>query len=218
MKLENADKPAIKSPFVESEDPAPDAQHDLEKVLGKTPLVQAETTEDKSKDAMDQEAFFNSYTASTQDIGFTPQEIYRRLQEQDQEPNEQDEEILRGLLFDGYYEHTFSIGKIGSFTLRTTSPQLLHVSGQALKEILGDEDTSEFAVRAALLARSVSRINNKPTCSDMSATGFETKEAVVERIRVMMRTPAPLCDMMSDRLNGFINRTLDVARRNISNF
>jgi hypothetical protein len=202
---------------------APDAAdavlNETETELAKIfPVETAAPSAPPEKGDLEQE-FMRDYRIGLKDMGFSPEEVLRRIKAEDREPTQLDEEILDGLMM-GFYRREYELTKKYSFVLRTLSLQGMLNGDMAIEKIADGKAVNAFLFQAGQVARFLESFNGKPTCaftmSDQDS--FERQDALEARVKFVMRLPGPVVDAIGERLNGFVNRTSDAANRNLTNF
>ena len=193
--------PAPKNPFHTEEKEASSPK----------PVQNAVPAQEGTPDPLD------SYRMQDQDMGLTVSEVRDRLLKTNSEPTEDEEEILDQLIFKGFYERTLKLGKRGSFTLRTTSPRVLHNAILALiKE--GDSKVTGAQQNALTVAESLSSYNGELTCQARNQDDFESLEAITQRLEFVMGMPLPVVNAIGSRLNAFQNQIQVATRKQTANF
>lgn len=165
------------------------------------------------------EAFAETYRISETDAGFTPQEILDEMKEgEDREPNALDEEILDGLIVEGFYEREFDLGST-SFRLRTADPNVSHNVVRVLQDTLGDDEPMTKAVRGPMLvSQHLSYFRGEQMPGAGSGAKFSSTSALRARFQRCMNLPTPLLDGIGERVNAFRERVQDATSRSIANF
>lgn len=165
------------------------------------------------------EAFAQTYRISETDAGFTPQEILDEMKEGDgREPNELDEEILDGLIVEGFYEREFDLGST-SFRLRTADPNVSHNVVRVLQDTLEDDEPMTKAVRGPMLvSQHLSYFREEQMPGAGAGAQFSSTSALRARFERCMGLPTPLLDGIGERVNAFRERVQDATSRSIANF
>lgn len=164
-----------------------------------------------------------SYRMQESDIGFTAGEIAARLKGETTEMTPLEEKILDGLLFQMYYEHRFTIGKRGSFTLRTVGPQAMHSTPVVIlkrtKEDKALEGRTTIALEGAVtVARMLAEYNGKRICQFETQREFESVEALEQRLEFVLDLPLAVVNAIGDRSNAFTNMVREAVKKDTSSF
>jgi len=206
------------SPFLsagDSQKEVSSVKEDMDKILQKKKDASPLTEE---KEESEEAIFAKTYLIGHADIGLTPEEVFDRVHDIKKEPTQEEEDILRALLFEGYYEHSFAIGKIGSFSLRTVSPMTILRAEESIQKVCNEKNLTPFHMRVAMIGRALSYYMGKRTCSFTDQESFESDENIEKRIRLVLSLPSYVVDTIAEALQSFGNKTSDVTRRNLSNF
>jgi hypothetical protein len=183
-------------------------------VSGETPV---EPTIEPTADLMN---FISTYRFSRSDIGFTPEEVFQRMEDEENEPDEKEEEILDAVLFDGYYGESFELGSRGRFRLVTHSPRTTRHCMSVLQAARQKDDAGIGTLsNVMMVARNLAEYMGRPTCNAEPGTPeFASRDAVEQRYNFCLDLSQAALDAIGARLNQFIERTNRALTRNLENF
>ena len=163
------------------------------------------------------------YRFQDQDLGLTAEQVETRLKGEKVEMSSFEEQVLDGLLFGGYYEHQFKVGKRHTFSLRSIGTATMHNTPILLSKISKNDPSLDGRTTNALegaiaVARMLSEYGGKPTCVFQTQAEFESLEALEQRLTVVMAIPLAVANAIGDRSNAFVNIIREAVRRDTSNF
>lgn len=164
--------------------------------------------------------FVSTYRFTRQDVGFTPEEVFHRQEDEENEPDEFEEEILDAILFEGVYVREFTIGSKGSFKLATHGPETTRNCMSVLREEESEDDSAmQGLINTMMVARNLSEYMGRQTCDPSPGENdFQSREAVKSRFEFCRNLPQSVLDAIGSRVNMFIERTDRAMMRNLSNF
>ena len=169
------------------------------------------------------DSLLTRYRMQEGDVGFTAAEIETRLKAETADLTKDEERMLDGLLFDGFYEETFRVGKRATFTLRTVGARAMHSTSIVLTKATVDDPVLKGRLTTAIesaitVARMLVEFNGRRACDFDTQREFESTVALEARLEFVMDLPLAVVNAIGDRSNAFTNRIREAVKRDTSNF
>lgn len=214
--------PFFRTPTAPGPEPKPEPEpepeqarpKDLDKVLGAVPAP----AEEEGNTGSAERDFFERTRLTSDHVGLTGLEAYQMQSGEKVDASPEDEAILEALIIDGFYKEDYTLGRVGGFTLRTIGPLGMNNSVAAISEVVGETKVTNAAMSALSAARMLAVYNGKNTCEFVDSRTFESKEALVARLKLCMTLPTPIIDVINDRAMAFVNRVTLSTSRNTQAF
>lgn len=164
--------------------------------------------------------FLSTYRFTREDLGFTPEEVYRNKFEEDDEPDALEQDVLDAMIFQGAYTQDFSIGDKVTFTLSTHRPMATRNALSILREKETDDQSGmDTMFNTMMVARNLVQIRGKETCkADPGDQKFKSRESIKKRFEFCNDLPQPILDAIGSRVNMFLQRIGKATMRDLTNF